>query len=173
MHDRLKKMSIVSDSRGFTLFELLIVILILMVVVGISAPDFKTWLLHADINSDSRKMLSAFQRARMEAVNRSEFCAVAFPPLGGGKISGFFVFLDKNVNRAFDAGEKVIFSDDFDSISTEAESNFTNVAIFNSRGLPSSSATSINPVIGTVTLEAADGYSRAVRVSRFGRIRIE
>ena len=173
MQGRLRKIPIISDSRGFTLIEVLIVMVILIVAIGLSLPDFKTWLLHANVNSDARKMLSAFQRARMEAVNRSEFCAVAFPPISGGKISGFFVFLDKNANRAFDTGEKIIFSDDFDSVSVEAESTFANVAIFNSRGLPSNSSTSTIPVLGSVLLDASDGYSRAVRVSRFGRIRID
>ena len=175
MRRQLKHLNIVSDSRGFTLIEVVIVVAIIAIVVAISMPNMKIWQVHSRVNSDARTMLGVLQQARIEAVKRNEFCTVRFNQAVGSTTYDYVVFFDENANRVLDAGEKTFMLDNF-NYATHAAS-FTGgvgAAIFNSRGLPSMSAVSSSMIIGNVLLSnPVDNYKKKIVVSSSGRIKIE
>lgn len=57
--------------RGFTLVELMISIVVLVVLLSIAMPSFRTWLLNIQIRNASESILTGIQRARAEAIGQN------------------------------------------------------------------------------------------------------
>jgi type IV fimbrial biogenesis protein FimT len=67
-------------SRGFTLIELMISILVLGVLTALAVPSFTNMINRNRLSSQSNELLSALQFARMEAIRSSgkvTFCGAA------------------------------------------------------------------------------------------------
>ncbi len=173
MHRQLTKRLFRSDSRGFSLLEAIVVVAIMMIVLAISIPNFQVWRAHSRLNADARLVMAVLQRARAEAVKRNEFVTVRFSNVAAVQ-PHYVAFFDANANRVQDAGENQFISGNLNFANHNA--GFTGgvpAAIFNSRGLPSTTAVSSNFIIGNVTLtNALDNYSKGIVVSSSGRIRI-
>ena len=61
----------VARSRGFTIIELMISIIVLVILITIAMPSFMTWLQNIQIRNAASAVLSGIQRARAEAVGRN------------------------------------------------------------------------------------------------------
>jgi len=57
--------------RGFTVIELMISIIVLVILITIAMPSFMAWLQNIQIRNASAAVLSGIQRARAEAVGRN------------------------------------------------------------------------------------------------------
>ncbi|MDO3377780.1 GspH/FimT family pseudopilin [Geoalkalibacter halelectricus] len=55
------------QSRGFTLWEALSVLLILSLVAALALPQLRPWQIRLQENAEARALLAAFQQARSEA----------------------------------------------------------------------------------------------------------
>ena len=171
MYRQLKYM--VSDSRGFSLLELIVVMLLMIIILAISVPNYQVWQDHSRVNRDARLVLGVLQQARMEAVKRNEFVTVLFTN-NPAVTPNYVVFFDTNANRVQDAGENIFITNNLSYAGHNAAFGPLPSAIFNSRGLPSTSAVSSGFVIGNVTVtNPANDYSKTIAVSRSGRIRIQ
>ncbi|PLY01229.1 MAG: hypothetical protein C0623_05660 [Desulfuromonas sp.] len=177
MQYQLKQLFNGADERGFSLIELMVVVAILAAVVAISAPNLKTWQDHSRVNSDARNVLGILQHARIEAVKRNEFVSVVFTNnnTDGENVADYRIFVDKDADRTFDAGETSLVLSDLNYAKHTA--SFTGgvpSAIFNSRGMPSTSDISVNFIVGNIKLDNPDDtYSKKVIVAQSGRVRIE
>lgn len=60
-----------SVSRGFTLVELMIAIVLLAILLAIGGPSFATWLQNSQVRTMSEALLNGAQLARAEAVRRN------------------------------------------------------------------------------------------------------
>ena len=104
---------------GFTLFELLIVLLIAGIILGLGSPSFSDFRRNARLTSAANDLLVAGQFARTEAIKRQtpvSICASASPAnpepaCGGASFSGYITFVDINGDCARSAGEKVLRAD--------------------------------------------------------------
>ena len=56
---------------GFSLIELLVGMMILGVLIGVAAPNFKAWMLNTQIRSANESFLNGVQKARAEAIARN------------------------------------------------------------------------------------------------------
>ena len=107
----------IKRQSGFTLYELLITVLVIGVILTIGIPNMSEFTQNSRLTSTSNDLLSSFQLARSEAArSRGNITICASPdPLGanpncGGDFStGWIIFIDTNgdINRA-GPGENVL-----------------------------------------------------------------
>jgi prepilin-type N-terminal cleavage/methylation domain-containing protein len=143
------------SNSGFTLIEVLVVIVIIGLISAIATPSFQNWTKNADLNADMRRLYGFFQKARMEAVTRNEDSTVTLT-------SDSYV-----LSVGGDVVHSGTFSDSVKMINSTNGLNFT----YNSRGLISQST--------TITLKRRDkeadpnGYRHDLVINNRGRMRIE
>jgi type IV fimbrial biogenesis protein FimT len=105
-------------SAGFTLFELVVTMLIIGVLAAIGTPTFKYVTASNRVATEINGLLGDLQFARTEAVKEGfpvTVCSSTAPytqctasPGGSAWQNGWIVFLDTNNNHHVDAGEAVL-----------------------------------------------------------------
>jgi type IV fimbrial biogenesis protein FimT len=70
-----------TKSFGFSLIELMIGIVVMIILATLTAPSFKTWIQNSQIRTAAESITNGLQRARAEAVARNTDVAFA---LGAG-----------------------------------------------------------------------------------------
>ena len=101
---------------GFTLIELMIVLLILAILVGVAVPSFGSLMKKNNIDALQAKLTSAVGTARSEAASRNvptSICLTANYSTCATVAStnwsaGWIVFSDPNGDGVIDAGEEII-----------------------------------------------------------------
>ena len=68
-----------NHSKGFTLIETLVVIIIIGILSAVAAPSFLGMLNKAKVNDAVAKMRGALQEAQREAIRKSKNCTVTVP----------------------------------------------------------------------------------------------
>lgn len=92
-------------NSGFTLVELMIVVVLIGVVAALGIPSFKDMIEYNRIKASTNELLGVLNFARTEAVRRGEFVAVQ--AVGGGLQNGVEVVLDKDPTQVLRRGEPV------------------------------------------------------------------
>ena len=99
--------------KGFTLTELLMVLIIISVTLAIGLPNFQSLIISSRLTSSANAMVSALQLARFEALKQQKNVVIANK--NGQWENGWIVFVDqKNQNNQLDDGESVLAN--FDSL---------------------------------------------------------
>lgn len=73
-----------SRHSGFTLIELVIVLVVIAIMLGIAAPSLRGWGRGAELNDAARGVLTATQWARTEALATATVHRVEIDPAGTG-----------------------------------------------------------------------------------------
>ncbi len=142
---------------GFTLIEVLVVIVIIGLIAAIGTPSFNNWRQNANVNADMRRLYGFFQKARIEAVKQNETCSIVLTETGYRSTVGAEV-IDSG---AYSNGVKMTGSTGGLNLS------------YDSRGLFN------NNVGTTITLKRKDqefeatGYKHDLVISARGRMRIK
>jgi len=89
---------------GFTMAELMIVIVIIAILSAIAVPSIINWLPNYRLKSAARDLFSNMQKARMQAVKENGDIVMMFD---AGTNPGFYYF-DTDNNNAYTAGENRI-----------------------------------------------------------------
>ena len=71
-------MRIVKKNSGFTLIELMVVIVVIGIFVAIGVPNFMSWLPKYRLKSAVRDLYSNMQLAKMTAVKSNQDCTVTY-----------------------------------------------------------------------------------------------
>ncbi len=90
------------ETEGFTLIELLITLSIVALTAAFSAPAVSDWGPHFQLRSDVNEIRANLQKARFEAIKRSQPVTVNF---NAAEPESLVAFIDGNGNGAVDAGE--------------------------------------------------------------------
>ena len=108
------------QQTGFTLYELLITVMVVAVIVSLGIPNLRNFTLNSRITGTANDLHAAFMLARTEAAHAKAsitICASA-DPLGAAKCDGswdqgYIVFIDDaadQANQIRDNGEAVLRS---------------------------------------------------------------
>lgn len=89
---------------GFTMLELMIVIVVIAILTAIAVPNIISWLPNYRAKAAARDLFSNMQKARMQAVKENGNIVIRFD---AGINPGFYYF-DTNNDAAFTAGENRI-----------------------------------------------------------------
>lgn len=101
---------------GFTLYELLMTMLIVGVVLSLGIPSLSEFTQNSRITSTANDLHAAFQMSRSEAARAKTnitICASATPYAAGADCDGtwdqgYIVFVDDNANQARDAVDETV-----------------------------------------------------------------
>lgn len=177
----LKSQSSKTSESGFTLIEIMIVVIIVGVLAAIAVPGFRAWKMNSDANADMRRLYGFFQRARLEAVKQNTNSVLTFNQVDqNGNNFDFFLFIDLDGNGEFNfaVDGPAIVSGNMTPNVTMTANNFTvngdglQAAIYNSRGLVlrDDGAQFLG---ATITLQSGAGVAHSLIFNRHGRMRIQ
>jgi prepilin-type N-terminal cleavage/methylation domain-containing protein len=92
-----------SKASGFSLVELLIVVVIILAIAGLAVPNFMQIYYNMRLKASASELSGLIQQARIEAARRNSICAMLY---GNGSPSQ--AYIDVNLNGQFDNGEPTI-----------------------------------------------------------------
>jgi type IV fimbrial biogenesis protein FimT len=162
------KLTATNPASGFTLFELLIVMLIVGVLTSIAIPSFQYVTSINRVSSEDNALLGDLQYARAEAIKEGQTVTACVANaagtacaggLGTAWNAGWIVFTDVNANQTVDAGDTVWRRQAaFNGTDTFVASNGVTAITFNREGF------AVNVAAGTlITLHTATTNSASTR----------
>ncbi len=154
-------------TRGLTLIELLIAVVILGIVAALAAPNASQWIENYTVRKAGRQLVSDLQLAKMRAVSQGVQHRISFDPTHtlytieqGNASTGSTTWAQVDIVRAL-AND----TNPYCAKGVTLASNFANnVVLFSPTGTAAPA--------GTITLATAN-YTRFVRVVLTGRVRLE
>jgi type IV fimbrial biogenesis protein FimT len=99
-----------ASNRGFTLIEMMIVLVIAAILLAVGVPSFRSLIQNQRITTTTNEFFAAVNLTRSEALQRG--VQVRLVPADADSsdwTQGWIVFVDDNDNKKPDASETVIF----------------------------------------------------------------
>jgi Tfp pilus assembly protein FimT len=167
-------------ARGFTIIELITVMVVVIILLGVGIPAYVNWLPDMNLRSAVRNIKSDVELAKSTAIRENISCALVFDT--STDPDSYTVFRDNvTTNLIQDAGETVLRTVDMPKNVTMTGASFDgDVAIgFNSRGLPYTYDSGPPAQVldlaspGTVTLQNIKNNYRRIRLTIVGLSRIQ
>lgn len=91
-------------AHGFSMIELLIVMVVCLVVTAMARPIFKQFSYNVRLRSAASDLAGLMQRARINAARQNAIYTIGYRAVAGGEQA----YIDLNRNGAYDAGEPTI-----------------------------------------------------------------
>lgn len=153
-----------SRHRGFTIIELLVVVVLIAVMLAIAVPSLASFVANYRVTTATNDFLQGITMTRIEALKRGRFVDM-IPKTPGDWKSGWRIIVETTpANHTWDAGEEIIFEHDplpstitTSFPSSPASGNFTdsggNVYIaFDGTGYPREHFLSGTPLVGGIVM---------------------
>jgi type IV fimbrial biogenesis protein FimT len=182
------------NQRGFTLWELLVAMLVVGIVLGLGVPNFMAFSRNGDMAAAVNTLVSSLHLSRTEAVKRqlpitvcgSSDPLIAAPACDGGT-GGFFAFVDvddtdgdgfADGDAVFDGGEVIVFQRvrPADAITTSVAGGVS--VTYQSDGFINQALAPMTVVLycderGNLDSGNGESVARAVRIPRTGRPQLQ
>lgn len=123
--------------KGFTLIELMVTLVVLIVLLGLGIPNFTEWVKKTRIETGTRSLTGALMEARSEAVSRQTVITLA--PADGGWAAGLSMYTDADTggNSAYSASDDTMIKElnfSMGGVTVDTVSNADEFISFNSNG---------------------------------------
>ena len=154
-----------NKDAGFSLMELMVVIMIIAIMAAITVPNVGTWVQNHRLSSTARDIYSMLQMSRLRAAKENANVAFSF------NSSGYSAFVDNGrgggiANDTIQNGtELTVFTGTFEGGVTYNGATVPQMA-FDARGFPTAFGT-------TIFLSNSVGATKQVILSSAGNIRIQ
>jgi len=154
---------------GFTLIELMLVLVVAGVLMSLAVPSFRTMMLKRSVQSSVDALVTDLRFARSEAIKRTNKVSVCSSTNGtacagaASWMSGWIVFLDVDGNGVLDAEDQILrVQDALQSLTSLTSSSAAHAVVYQPTGWARAAAR-------TYTFTPVDGPARLVCVSNLGR----
>ncbi|HEX3847340.1 MAG TPA: Tfp pilus assembly protein FimT/FimU [Steroidobacteraceae bacterium] len=171
-------------TAGFTLFELLMVMLVIAIMMGIGIPSFKYVSVSNRIASEMNLLVGDLQYARAEAIKEGNFVTVCASSDGatcsGSNTwqTGWIVFADAAGNKAFDIGNDTLlrkrpaFSANNSTDTLVSTSAAMTAIMFNREGYASTGAATVQN-LQLHSTPTTNNWTRCLQVTPIGGLTVE
>jgi len=164
-----------SKNRGFTLIELMVVIIIAAILLTIAVPSFSSLIKRNNVDSLQSKLSSALATARTEAASRNKTITICGSANetdceSGDWNKGWVIFEDQNGDGTVDAGDVLIdvYRNSTKYTISKKNAADANHVSFNSQGFMTGSAENRLFIICDPDKEAE--YARGLFVNKSGLV---
>jgi type IV fimbrial biogenesis protein FimT len=155
--------------QGFTLIELMVTLIVLVVLLSIGIPSFTTWVKNNRLDTATRTLASALQLARNEAISRQTAVTI---DSGGNWGNGLTIYTDETPEgNTAQALVDVLIKDltfSMDGITTTTNDDryisFTNTGLL--------STTDASPLILTLCHSTGEAEGTQITINAVGRTSI-
>ena len=168
-----------SSTSGFSLVELMIVVALIAIIGMFAAPDIMTFRPNTEVRSATNDAFAHLQNAKMAALRENRNCAITFGETVDGVLYDYAIYLDENLNFAYNAGERVIskvnVADNLEKVSLNPATNFalndTNnpTIAFQPNGIPIDKSGGASNGSLFIDGDGSD-FSTAIIISKVGNI---
>lgn len=110
-----EKLSGDNRKKGFTLVEVVVVLVVIGILAGIAIPTYLKWIPGIRLKSAARDLYSNLQLARIQALKENVTVPVRFETGGDNDPSNDIYYYDTNGNGSHTAGEFGIFLNGYKS----------------------------------------------------------
>ena len=148
------------NKSGFTLMELILVLVVMGILAAIAIPTFMGLLPAMRLNGAARQVMGDLMNARMEAVKQNNEFRVFF---GSPSANQYQVLDDDDNNGTASTGEEITTKNIQDNYNDVTFSSTGNPIFY-----PKGTATSL----ATITLQNTAGGCKKVKIAITGRVKI-
>ncbi|MDT0140057.1 GspH/FimT family protein [Acidovorax sp. PRC11] len=168
--------------RGFTLVELMVTLAVVVVLLRICVPGFRSIQRNSELTSAANGLLASINAARTEAMKRNLRAAVV-PADGSSWAGGWVVYVDIDGSDGFNAAKDLVVSTQpalasyFSMSGNNTAAGRSPYILFNGSGYPvtkDSAPTSLSVAIARNDLadDPSREQTRRVVLSKTGRVRV-
>ena len=172
-------------SKGFTLIEVIVVMVVVGIMAAIAIPGYLNWLPNYRLTGAASDLFSHMQKTKLEAVKRNANCAITFNQSVNGMANVCITYVDADADCEYDAGEVIIdrlrqwpkqvsldlTEGDGDGLSFTNNDDGKPTISFRPNAIPTANGGGL--ANGTVFLVNTNGKKKDVIINRAGNIRIE
>jgi len=109
------------QAKGFTIIELVVIIVIMGILATIAVPGFSRWLPNYRLRAAARDVFSNLQHAKLTAIKRHRTCAISFNQDIGGTVYDYVIYEDADSDLDYDSDASTdLIDNDRDGTTDEA-----------------------------------------------------
>ena len=112
---RFQRLSGVNRQKGFTLVEVIVVVIVIGILTSIAIPTYLKWIPGIRLKSAARDLYSNMQLARIQALKDNVTVPVRFETGGDNDPSNDIYYYDTDGNGSYTPGEFRIFLNNYKS----------------------------------------------------------
>lgn len=156
-----------NQQKGFTLIELMITLVMLVIVVSIAVPNYLDWIKNNRMDTSTRSIASVLQLARSEAVTRQSIISVGDgTTTDAGWTNGVHIYTDTGAGGSdYSNVNDTLIKDvglNLNGINVTTNDNNNSISFSSTGLLNEPTATVLNP--RTITICHADGTTQGNQI---------